>query len=669
MFRARQPMFLWWGQELIQLYNDAYLPSFGHGKHPRAMGQRGRECWQEIWPIIGPQIDDVMERARSSYNEDALVPILRNGRLEEVYWTYTYSPVFDESGAVGGTLVICTETTNRVLGERRANLLHALVGETSIASDRAALWEKAFEVLGRAPADLPVAALCERSQGDTGTLSTTASVGLTPQGAGALGAWVGRTIPRLPAGSTWLMPISDDAPPSLLAKDGPREVCVFPLSADEHGHDSLLVFGISPRLSFDDAYRRFLEQLTGYVRLSQTRVDDAERRIRARVDLEKAQAEREGILRELQAANRAKDEFLAMLGHELRNPLSPIVSALRLMSLKLDARAQREQHIIERHVDHLVRLVDDLLDVAKIARGRVELRREVVDVADVVTKAVEMAGDLLERRHHELTIICQRGRHFCDVDPTRLAQVFANLLTNAAKYTDPHGHIALTVSRDDGEIVVTVTDDGIGLPAEMIPRVFDLFEQAERSPDRAEGGLGIGLALVKNLVALHGGRVSVQSDGPGRGCQFTVRLPASSGVPTHERHEAAPPPTEPRTARSQRILVVDDNVDAAEILMESLQLAGHEVEMSIDPIAALEVAARFAPEVAVLDIGLPVMDGYELAGRLRGVPGCEACRLIALTGYGQEHDRKRSREAGFESHLVKPIDVDALLALVEAGAA
>jgi signal transduction histidine kinase len=786
MFCARQPMFLWWGPELIQFYNDAYLPSFGRGKHPRAMGQRGRECWHEIWPIIGPQIDDVMERARSSFNEDALVPIFRNGKIEEVYWTYTYSPVFGEDGAVAGTLVISTETTNRVLGERRSNLLHALVGETSVASDRATLMAKVLEVIDRAPADIPFAAFVERASG-AAALTPAATVGLAPHAVTSLVAQLDVAIPGVLGREPWLMPLLEVAP-------GPGEahgeVFISPLSLTKGEAQSFLVFGVSPQLSFDDGYRRFLEQVKGHLLVATTRVDEALRRtavelerrnlleqapvatalmvgpdhvfelanpayrqmvarpdivgktyievfpelagtplpgildrvyetgepfvtseirvpiargagpdqdsfftfnlepirnatgavyammavavdithqVRARQALEKAQVEREGLLRELESASRAKDEFLAMLGHELRNPLSPIVTALHLMRLKTDDRALHEQAIIERQVNHLVRLVDDLLDVAKIARGQVQLRRETVDVMEVVGKAIEMASDLLERRHHRLKLTGDRGRFFCNADPVRLAQVVANLLTNSAKYTNPHGRVSVRVSGTDDEIAISVTDDGIGMSPEMLPRVFTLFEQPHRTSDgadgadRARGGLGIGLALVKNLVALHGGSVSAQSDGPGQGSTFTVRLPATRGAPARD---AERPAAAPHAPHAKRILVVDDNVDAAEILAESLVLAGHRVEVAIEPLGALEIAARFSPEIAVLDIGLPVIDGYELARRLRAVPGCESCRMIALTGYGQEHDRQRSRDAGFHRHLVKPFDVDRLIALV-----
>ena len=430
----------------------------------------------------------------------------------------------------------------------------------------------------------------------------------------------------------------------------------------------LLVLGLSPQLSIDESYRRFLEQVSGHLQLAKIRVDEAADR--AAIDLERRrlveqnETEREELLGELQSASRAKDEFLAMLGHELRNPLSPIITALRLMRHKSQGAVTREQQVIERQVNHLIRLVDDLLDVSKIARGKVELRRELVDLCDVTAKAAEMASDLLEQRHHRLTIQCEKGRFLAEADPTRLAQVIANLLTNAARYTDPGGDIQLSLAAREGQLILTVKDNGIGISAEMLPRVFDLFEQAARSADRAQGGLGIGLALVKNLVALHGGTVSAHSDGPGRGSTFTVSLPAARGQPSaagaaHQRAPVAP-------AGSGRVLIVDDNLDAAELLQHALEASGYAVEMATDPITALDVAARFAPEVAILDIGLPVIDGYELATRLLALPEAAACRLIALTGYGQEHDRRRSLDAGFYEHLVKPVDVDRLVRLVEA---
>jgi len=669
MFRARQPMFLWWGPDLIQFYNDGYLPSFGQGKHPRAMGQAGRACWQEIWPIIGPQIDDVMERGIGSWNEDSLVPIMRNGRNEEVYWTYTYSPVFGETGAVEGTLVICTETTNRVLGERRAHMLHALVGETSVASDRAALIAKTLEIIGRATADIPFAGIFARGSDGAG-FAREATVGMNAPTVADVATRVGAALAHRTETGPFL--ISSGAPVRPGPDDGPdnsiRDLYVAPLPARSDETPSFLILGLSPQLSIDESYRRFLEQVSGHLRLAKTRVDQAADR--AAIDLErrslveKTDAEREELLGELQSASRTKDEFLAMLGHELRNPLSPIITALRLLRHKSQGAIPREQQVIERQVNHLTRLVDDLLDVAKIARGKVELRREIVDLADVTAKAVEIASDLLEQRHHRLAIHCAKGRFLCYADPIRLAQVIANLLTNAARYTEPAGDIQLDVAAQDGQLVLTVKDNGIGINPEMLPRVFNLFEQAARSADRAQGGLGIGLALVKNLVALHGGTVSAHSDGLGRGSTFTVFLPAARGQTVGEA--ATQVRTTPASGRSGRVLIVDDNLDAAELLQHALEASGYVVEMATDPITALDVAARFAPEVAILDIGLPVIDGYELATRLLALPETPDCRLIALTGYGQEHDRRRSLEAGFQEHLVKPVDVDRLVRLVEA---
>jgi PAS domain S-box-containing protein len=372
------------------------------------------------------------------------------------------------------------------------------------------------------------------------------------------------------------------------------------------------------------------------------------------------------LLDELQQANRAKDEFLAMLGHELRNPLAPIVTALQLMKMRGDTHTQREQQVIARQVDHLMRLVDDLLDVSRIARGRIELRKEPVEIADVLAKAVEMASPLFEQHRHRLVLDVKPEGLRCEGDPVRLAQVVANLLTNAARYTPPGGDIELAAARMGGDIAIRVKDNGIGIAAEMLPRVFDLFFQGQRSSERASNGLGLGLALVKNLVEQHGGSVVAHSDGPQRGSEFTVRLPAlaePTGGEDAAGRSAAAPGTVHGTG-SLRVLLVDDNVDAAEMLAHLLSAAGHEVRIAHDGITALGMLERFVPQVALLDIGLPAMDGYELGLQLRHRLAGAACRLIALTGYGQASDRRRSEQAGFEAHLVKPIDPERLLALV-----
>ena len=363
-----------------------------------------------------------------------------------------------------------------------------------------------------------------------------------------------------------------------------------------------------------------------------------------------------------ETANRAKDEFVAMLGHELRNPLSPIVTALELLELRGMAES-REVVIIRRQVQHMVRLVDDLLDVSRITRGLVHLERQPVEIANVVARAVEMASPLLEQRQHALAVDVPVTGMEVYGDPDRLAQVVANLLTNAAKYTPPGGSIRVRGYVEDGEIVLSVRDNGQGLSAELLPRVFNLFVQGPRSADRREGGLGVGLTLVRSLVAAHDGRVEAHSDGPGKGSTFVVRLPASVQGPRAGTADAGDAPPRP-TGRAVRILLVDDNIDAADLLTELFTRNGHEVAAAHDGPAALAALERFTPEVAVLDIGLPVMDGYELAARIRERLGAGSPAFVAVTGYGQESDQARSRAAGFQAHLVKPINLEALLATV-----
>jgi signal transduction histidine kinase len=366
---------------------------------------------------------------------------------------------------------------------------------------------------------------------------------------------------------------------------------------------------------------------------------------------------------EAEAANRAKDEFLAMLGHELRNPLAPIVTALQLMKLRGDG-GTREHEIIERQIEHVIRLVDDLLDISRITRGKAELQRGRVELAKVVGKAVEMASPLLERRRHRFTISVPPRGMLLDADEGRLAQVLSNLLTNAARYTPPAGAIALRAVRSGDEVEIVVSDTGIGIDAAMLPRIFDLFVQGKRSSDRAEGGLGLGLALVRNLVGMHGGTVEARSEGKNQGSEFIVRLPAlPADAATEPVVASRPAPVQPDGPRL-RVMVVDDNRDAAELLAEVLRFKGHDVVTMHDALEALGVVGEFKPDAAILDIGLPVMDGYELARRLRAHPTTRDTRLIAVTGYGQETDKAQAQAAGFDSHLVKPVDLTKLIGLL-----
>jgi signal transduction histidine kinase/CheY-like chemotaxis protein len=369
------------------------------------------------------------------------------------------------------------------------------------------------------------------------------------------------------------------------------------------------------------------------------------------------------LLDEAARASRAKDEFLAMLGHELRNPLAPIVTALRLISLKADARS-REHQIIERQVSHLMRLVDDLLDVSRISRGKVEMRRDILEVIKIVANAAEVAGPLIEERRHSLTLEVEEGLAVAG-DAGRLQQVIANLLTNAAKYTDPGGSIAVRATRSGEQAVIRVEDNGIGIPASVLPHVFERFYQGPRDQSRAQGGLGLGLAIVQNIVRLHGGEVVARTAGPGKGSEFIVRLPAIVAHAAFPQPQPTPSITSPIEGR--RVLLVDDNADAADSLADILRSFGHEVRVAYNAPEALRAVDGFQPQVAVLDIGLPVMDGVELATRLRDRIG-SALRLFALTGYGRAEDQARTERSGFEHHFVKPVDPAVLASSISAPA-
>jgi PAS domain S-box-containing protein len=358
----------------------------------------------------------------------------------------------------------------------------------------------------------------------------------------------------------------------------------------------------------------------------------------------------------LQEADRRKDELLAVVGHELRNPLAPIVTALDVMEYRGLVGCERERAVIRRQAQHMSRLIDDLLDVARIRRGKVVLQKQPLEVNTIIAKAIELTSPLLEQRNHQLTVDVPRDL-VIEVDSTRMTQVFANLLTNAAKYTQPRGHISVTAERSGETILVTVADDGPGIAAEQVARIFEPFVQGERTIELAEGGLGLGLSLVRTLTELHGGVASVASEGPGRGARFTIELPIYHLGPTPRARGTRPLST------GTRLLLVDDNADAARVLAELLREHGFVVVVAHDAPAALALADEFRPEIALLDIGLPVMDGYELARHLRTrLP--TPPRLVAVTGYGDHADPARSREAGFDMHFGKPVDFEKLVLLL-----
>jgi signal transduction histidine kinase len=377
---------------------------------------------------------------------------------------------------------------------------------------------------------------------------------------------------------------------------------------------------------------------------------DLERRVRERTDA-------------LERADRRKDEFLASLAHELRNPLAPIRAAAEVLEdCPDDTLAERARQVLVRQVDHMSRLIDDLLDVSRITNDKLVLQTDRIELAPVVAAAVETSRPLMEDRGHELTVTMPPGPVALDADPARLAQVLSNLLTNAAKYTAPGGRVQLCVLPRPTDVLITVRDNGIGIRPDLLPRVFDLFTQGDPAPDRAAGGLGIGLTLARRLVEMHGGTLEARSDGPGRGSEFAIRLPISAA--SLAPRQSAPAESAEHPLPTRRILVVDDNEDAAVMLSAMLGTWGQLTCLAHDGLTALDMAREFRPDVVLLDIGLPRIDGYETARRLREEPWGRELVIAAVTGWGQVADIERSRQAGFDHHLVKPVNPRQLRALI-----
>ena len=419
---------------------------------------------------------------------------------------------------------------------------------------------------------------------------------------------------------------------------------------------------VLPAESYDDATTS--DERSRRIAELQQRAKSLESEIAEREKLSRALREEQKHLRE---ANRRKDEFLAMLGHELRNPLNPILTALDLMDMRGDEKSRRERDIIRRQAMHLAGLVEDLLDVSRVTGGKVALRKEPIEIAAAVARAIEMASPLLEQRAHLLQITVPQRGLLVDADPIRLPQIFANLLMNAAKYTERGGRITLAARREREKIIVACEDNGIGIAPELLTTMFEPFVQGSRSLDRAEGGLGLGLALVRSLTRLHGGAVTAHSDGVGKGSTFTVTLPGLMEL-DRTREESRPPAAQDPGLRPaghvQRVLIVDDNADCALGFAEVIRLLGHQVEVAFDGPRALLIASTFKPSIALVDIGLPVMDGYELAKRLRDSSTSHPLTLVAVTGYGEEANRAMSLEAGFDLHTVKPVELDSLRSLL-----
>jgi len=625
LLTTNHPVFVFWGDDATCLYNDAYRKSLGPEKRDAILGAPAREAWPEIWHIVGPQIAQVMRGDGATWHENALVPILRNGRIDEVYWTYSYSPIDDEHAAsgVGGVLVLCTETTRSVLAasyditDRRqletelrsaSTRLEAMMSAAEIGlwiwdlrRDRVEVDRNLRSLYGFGPdeGDLPDQHFSRLHPEDRPAVQTAIAIALQ-------------------TGTLYIREYRIQLPDGRVRWFAGRGT----LQRDDDGAPAML---------------------TGLV-----------------IDIGDLKALEES----LKASDRRKDEFLAILAHELRNPLAPIRSAARILTTENLGAAELTwcRDVIQRQVQHMAHLLDDLLDVSRITQQRLRLEKEVVDLATVVSSAVEAARPAIDAHRHRLSVSLPTEPIIVEVDPGRLSQVLSNLLDNAAKYTDVGGEIALEAGRVGDAVQVTVSDTGVGMASADLGRAFEMFTQVRSPLDRSQGGLGIGLALVRGLVELHGGRVHADSPGRGRGSTFTVTLPdhpsPRAAVPD-AASDAGPP------AARRRILVADDNRDAADSLAMLLELQGHETRVAYDGREALSAFAAFQPEIVLLDIGMPELNGYEVAERIRREPGGDAVVLAALTGWGQQQDKRQAKAAGFDHHFAKPVDPDLLIATLQ----
>jgi len=650
-FDSHFPIAVWWGPQLIQFYNDGYRPILGATKHPAAFGRPARETWPDIWPTIGPMVEQVIERGIAVKGDDMPLVLERNGYPELCNFTFSYSPIRDAAGVVVGMFTAAVETTKRVLVEQRQAFQLSLADRLRRLSAVDELVEVATsmtrELLGVARA------FYAEIDDDAGGFHIPAR-------------WTsGAPLPIPEHGK------ADDFGPYLLTTlrrgqpvvvEQMRNDPALRAYADRYHALDIEAIVIVPlirggqlRANFNVSHpqkRRWSEDDVAIIAEVAERTWDA---------VERARAEQA-----LRASHARKDEFLAMLAHELRNPLAPISAAAELLAIAPPdpTRIAKTSAVIRRQVSHLTGLVDDLLDMSRVNRGLITLAQQPLDLREVIAAAVEQARPLLQSRQQELLLDAMTPPVTLRGDLKRLVQVLSNLLNNAAKFTPAGGKIALGVDVDvDGPSVrVSVSDNGIGMDSELVARAFELFAQGERNADRSQGGLGIGLALVKNLVELHGGKVAARSEGPGLGSSFTITLP----VAANEAAGAATAAGKAAAAAAARltVLVVDDNVDAAMMLSMMIEAAGHDVEVEHTAQAALQRIAVSLPDVCLLDVGLPDMSGDALARTLRDMPATRDTVLVAVTGYGQPADRDHSLAAGIDHHFVKPVDGSALIELL-----
>jgi len=791
MLGTRQPMYVAWGPGLQLLYNDAYRGLLGAraDRPERVLGQRFDQVWADVWHEVGPMMRETLG-GNAVHAEDHEFVLHRNGYPERMYATFSTIPLRDEAGRVAGVCCVCSETTSKVVSERRAlaaaeanakfrtffeqgSQFSALMAPdgTLIEANHIALEGGRYrreDVIGqpfhacgwwsRSPQAIATvrdaivrvargdSVRCELPwfladgeqrftdmtmapvTGDDGALLFIAATGgditerrqveerlrlldaigeatrvardpktIMSEATRLLGEHMGVTrvaYADLEPDNDCFTIRHDWTAPGAISTVGVYSLDLFGsrARADMREGRTLLIHDVDAELAGDDGAGMFNQigikaiiccPLVKDGRLAAMMAVHQEHPrawgagevalVEAVVERCWAHIERVRSTEALREADRRKSEFLATLAHELRNPLAPIRNGLEIMKMKRSTPASpalldNVRAMMERQVGHMAHMINDLLDIARVSSGKLVLQVRPVDLREVIATAVETSKPLIDAAGHALEVDDPGVPVPVEVDPVRISQVLSNLLSNAAKYTPQGGCIRLAVRVEGHDVVVTVADDGIGIAADMLGAVFDMFTQAARSIERSHGGLGIGLSLVRRLVELHGGSASASSEGVGRGSTFAVRLPLADAPAA----DAGAAPGVAAPGRALRVLVADDNLDAAATLSALLQLDGHQTCVVHDGAAAVDAAATFRPELAFLDIGMPRMDGYEAARRLRQMPALDGMLLVALTGWGTDEDRARSRAAGFDRHLLKPAmpdEVQAVLAeAVGAGA-
>jgi signal transduction histidine kinase len=638
LLSTRQATCLFWGPELINLYNDGFIPLLGE-KHPHAMGQRAQDCWNDAWPVVGKLLADVVGRGSAVLFQEMLIPIVRSGRLQDAWWNYSYSPVFDDGGTIAGVLVVATETTAEVAGRKQ---LEAAKLEAELAR------QELHAIFMQAP--LPMALL----KGPEHRFCLVNAPYRALVNRDVMDQTLREAFNQEEVG--YYIPILD----RVYQTGEPVTLQEAPLRLPDGA-------GVLQDRFIDVGYYPYLDA-AGTVAGVHAVIHDVTDDVLARV--------RESDLRKAaEAANRAKDEFLATVSHELRNPLSAILGWSRLLVDNRDpARLAKGLDVIARNAKGQARLIDDILDVSRITSGKLVLDRRRVQLTGAIENAIESIRPTASAKGIRIVQALGEAGIEVIVDEDRLSQVVWNLLSNAVKFTDAGGEVRITATQASSRVAIRVEDTGRGIAADLLPHVFDRFRQGDGSTTKSYAGLGLGLAIVRHLVELHGGSVSAQSEGADRGATFEVILP----IPAVGPPERTPVPSASESPRvpeagarplaGVHVLVVDDEADARDLVTVVLQESGAIVRAASSADEAMQLLASSPIEVMVSDIGMPMRDGYSLMEWLRsqGPATTRDVPALALSAYARAEDRQRAASAGFQSHAAKPIDPLVLVRLVTA---